>query len=31
VKPVNLKDIEDLLCDLKLREEKVQIHGETML
>ena len=31
VKPVNLKDIEDLLRDLKLREEKVQIHGETML
>ena len=31
VKPVNLKDIEDLLCDLKLREEKIQVFGETTL
>lgn len=29
VKPVSLKDIEDLLRDLKLREEKIQIRGET--
>lgn len=29
VKPVNLQDIEDLLRDLKLREEKIQIHGVT--
>ena len=31
VKPVNLKDIEDLLRDLKLREEKIQVYGETTL
>lgn len=31
VKPVNLKDIEDLLRDLKLREENIQVYGETTL
>src|SRR5690606_3775907 len=29
VKPVKLQDIDDLLRDLKLREEKIQIHGVT--
>lgn len=31
VKPVNLQDIEDLLKDLQLREQTIQIRGETMV